>query len=636
MICRRAQHFTAVWLGCAAALLLSLATVFLLHSHHAQMKEMREQAAQTRARLMAQSIGQNLAQAMSVGIPLHKLVGVPEFLERWQKKHPEVTHIAVHDDQGNALWQSHSAESPSSDTPITTGISELLANGMTRASVSLQMQSDSFEDPRRALTLLGPAILLISSLAYLAAHFSCAQGPWLRNHGFRIIARWAARGDYRRLLVLSQHKSFDLRVQELAHAMRRVHERMARMRQLISSLRRTEPQQLRRDYLDQILKKTIDKDHFTDNEPKIVQLVAVQSQSRWMALLLCLGAISPLAFSLRFLPYASSNAEHWDQALPAASLAFFILAAAAGSGLSARLRISTLSVLLLSNTALALPLLALVLGSEIHPCWIAIWNGCFAGAAMAACTCAQTHPDQHPEFVHTQPLASGAVLLAWWGCLLWLAPALGYYAYEAFPNTLAELALLLPIICVLFFATRWDVAHSPWRVRMRPDPAPLRAHKPQGLLPLGMALGLVAGQTLYDISASSSPALLQQCALGLGLGLIWIRRPVREKAHSRRWQAIALATVALQLGAAVADNLLLPWSVLSQLLLGLLIGHGLAQRIEQDSIAQRLLLCGAAGALLCAAAILLGLQAWPNAIAALLLARIPEYFSQRRKVPNVH
>lgn len=312
---------------------------------------------------------------MSVGIPLHKLVGVPEFLERWQKKHPEVTHIAAHDDQGNALWQSHSAASPSSDAPITTGSSELQANGMTRAGAACKCKATASRIRAGSWPRSGSAILPISSLAYLAAHFSCAQGPWLRNHGLRIIARWAARGDYRRLLALSQHKSFDLRVQELAHAMRRVHERMARMRQLISLLATHRATTAAARLSDQILKKTIERPFHgqrTQNRSACCRSVPIPVDGT-AALPWCnqppglFSAVSPRSLQ-QYRALGSGVARR--------ILGLFILVAAAGSGLSARLRISTLSVLLLSNTALALPLLALVLGSEIHPCWLAIWNAC--------------------------------------------------------------------------------------------------------------------------------------------------------------------------------------------------------------------------------------------------------------------
>lgn len=630
----RCGHWTALWLGCAAVVLLGLAAAFLAYVHGKQMHELREQAVQTRARLMAQSISQRLTHATDTGIPLAKLVGVPEFLDRWKKTHPEVTHIAVYSPQGQALWRSH-VDAGQSDTAMTTGHAELMQDGAARARVSVQLQSSDMEDLGKAAVWLVPAVLLLSALAYLAARFADAQGPRLRNHGLRMVVHWATLGDYRRLLVLPQRKHFDLRVQELTQAMRGVHERMARTRQLIGSLRRTEPQQLRRDYLDQILKETESTDLFTDDQPKVLRLVAAQAQSLWIAMLLCLGAVSPLTYALLAFQPADPAADRWHGALPALSLAVLSLAAAMGWALLSRLRLTTLSVLILSNLALLLPVLALLMGHAVHPGWMAAWNGLFAGAAMAACTRAQTHPDQHPGFLHAQPTLPGAALLAWWGGLLWLAPALGYYTREALSPSMAALALLLPIACALFFATRWDVAHSPWRVRMAAVDAPSQPRRAWRLVLLGMAAGLMAGLMLHAIATQSEdhgPVLLQQCALGIGLGLAWSLWNARGSAGpaGRLSQALSLAAIALALTSSQADSLaaLVPQAWLDSiqglgyLLLGLMLGQGFAQAAQQVQawITPRLLLCGTLGAALAAALLALDLHVWISPLAALLLA----------------
>lgn len=647
----RTGQWAAVWLGCAAVVLLGLAAAFLAYIHSNQMHELREQAVQTRARLMAQSISQRLTHATATGIPLAKLVGVPEFLDRWKKTHPEVMHIAVYSPQGQALWRSH-ADADLTDTAMTTAHAELMQDGTVQASVSVQLQSSHMEDRGMAAVWLVPAVLLLSTLAYLAAHFANTQGPQLRNHGLRVMVRWATQGDYRRLLVLPQRKHFDLRVQELTQAMRNVHERMARTRQLIGSLRRTEPQQLRRDYLDQILKETESDDHFADAEPQVLRLVAAQSQSLWIALLLCLGAVSPLTYVLLVFQHADPAADRWHGALPALSLALLSLAAVIGWALLSRLRLTMLSVLILSNLALLLPVLALLTGHAFHPGWMAAWNGFFVGAAMAACTRVQTHPDQHPGFLHAQPTLPGAALLAWWGSLLWLAPALGYYTYEALPPTVPALPLLLPIACALFFATRWDLAHSPWRVRMASMSSLPQPRRAWPLVVLGMAAGLMAGLMLHAISTQiddHGPTLLLQCALGIGLGLAWSLWNARGNASPSGlvspfvWRVLAWVAIALALTTCLASAfpLLVPqaWRDTAQglgyLLLGLLLGHGFSQAAQQAQawITPRLMLCGALGAALSAGLLAFGLPAWVSLLAALLLA-IAAHAKRLTKAPD--
>lgn len=637
---RIAGDRTALWLGCAAAALLLLAAAILSQVHSRQTQALRAQAAQTRAQLMAQSIGQRLAHATAAGIPLHKLAGVPQFLDRWHGTHPEVTQITIHDLDGKLLWRSQSPGLASTHE-ISMGGADVGSADRPQARVSLALHNGSLQKPGQRLALLLPAVLLISALAYLGALFACAQGPRLRNHGLRTIARWAVRGDYRRLLVLPQRRAFDLRVQQVARAMRSVHERMVRMRLLIGSLRRTEPQQPRRDYLDQVLQQSQGRDHFANDEPAMVRLVAVQFQSLWMALLLCLGALAPVAYALRVLAQsaqAAPAASAWQQALPAACLALLVLAAATGWQLALRLRIATLSVLILSHAALLLAPLALLLDSGLHPGWIAVWNGGFAGAAMAACTRAQTHPDDDPGFTHVQPGITGAALLAWWGGLLWLAPALGYYAQAALRPHWALLALLLPIVCGLFFATRWDVAHSPWRVRMAAAPMPRRAAQAWQARALGAAAGLAASALLLGLSTSRTDAptpLLQQCTLGLGLalGLLRYGRDQDASAAPWRWYALALAACALQFVATPGEHAV--WSMPDRiqwllplplaLLLGRLLAQGLAQAAQapQGATSERLLLGSAFGAALGMGAAVLGLQDWaPSLALALLLARL--------------
>lgn len=608
---RRRAHrdWTAATLGCAAIALLTLAAAFLMHVHSSQMQTLRAQAAQTRAQLMAQSIGQRLADATAAGIPLQQLVGVVPFLARWQAQHPDIAAIAIDDAQGRLLWHSPAGDTPSREG-TSTGHAEVAPAGTLQARVRLQLRHADAQDPVRMVGQLAPAVLLVSVLAWIGARFACAQGPWLRNHGVRVTARWAIRGDYRRLLFLPQHKSFDLRVQEIAQAMRQVHERMARMRLLTGSLRRTEPQQMRRDYLDQVLQQAEGQDRFAHTEPDSVRLVAVQSQSLWMALLLSMGAFGPLALTLRLMMHAADHPGPWQHALPGACMAVLLLTAVAGWQLGTRLRIAMVSVLILGLVALAMPLFALLLGSELHPGVIAAWNGVFVGVALAACTRVQTHPDRHPRFAHSQPHRPGAALLAWWGAQITLGPALGYYNLTTLPPAWAPALLLVPMGCGLWYAVHWgwDVAQSPWRVRMAAVAgAPLAGPAAPGWM-LGIATGLVAGPVLLTMVTPDSAALLQPCALGIGLALGWAfgLRQAGLRRAGPGWRVTALAAALLQLLVASAPALPATWhpdwlqmvSGTVFILVGMLLAQRLAEaaKAPQETVSQRLLLGGALGA----------------------------------------
>ena len=126
------RDWTAAWLGGAAALLLALAAAMLSQVHEHQLQRLRTQAAQTRAQLMAQSIAQTLTQATAAGIPLHRLVGVTEFLERWHGTHPEVTQILVQDLEGRLIWRSQGS-GPAPERQLSVGHADVAPAGTLQA-----------------------------------------------------------------------------------------------------------------------------------------------------------------------------------------------------------------------------------------------------------------------------------------------------------------------------------------------------------------------------------------------------------------------------------------------------------------------------------------------------------------------
>jgi hypothetical protein len=555
----RARRFSsAIRLGGVALVLLVLAAAILVGLTHHQLKDLRQDSERTRAQLMAESLSQRIAHAVDIGIPLEGLVGVEALFNQRLGAHPDIQSIALLQGAGQVLKsvdrdpQGQTAAGTAADAPI-------VVRGLTLGTIRLTLQkTGAGAFARSAAALLIPTVLLLATLAFLAARFSEAHGLQLRNHAVRLAARAISSGRYDRSVVLPNRRGFDLRVQQLGHAVRGVHETLVRVRRLIASLRQTEPQAHRREYLDRLLSEAEGSNRFAEHGLVQIRVVAAESQTFWTCLLIALSAAALPGLLLSQMTATASVAS--SPALQATVTYSLWLAAAASAGWIAQHRPwPALSVLFTACAALGAMALLLATGSlaplgereALHA--TALWCGAFAGAVLVACSSVEqaTHRQGH---AHAMPRWAAASLGAWLSAAIWLGPALGMVASAALGPLYGVLALMLPVLCAGFFLLRWNEPRSPWRSRMRehthaaaPVPAGHSNYRvPQWRKGAGVTLaaGLLAGQ---GVVASTSGAqwvaqTVLACALGLGVvaGLL-------APARGRRGGDVALLVTAAAL-----------------------------------------------------------------------------------------
>lgn len=584
---RRYRPEAALRLGWVALTLLLAAAAVLAWNTQEQLRGMRQESERVRAQLMAESLSQRIGHAIEVGIPMDALVGVDALFNQRLGAHAEIQSIALMQGPGRVLWFAE-REKPLRNGAGTMVDAPVVVQGESRGFVRLTLQeSGAAPFVRSAAVLLVPTVLLLAALAYLAARFSEAQGVKLRDHAVRLAMRGIASGRYDRSIVLAQRRGFDLRAQQLGHAVRGVHETLTRVRRLISSLRQTEPQAQRREYLDMLLAEAEGADRFAEHGLAQVRVVAAQAQAFWIGLLLTLSATALLALAL----FAAKGAAGASVATAVVLLPGLFIAAAAGAAWAVqRRRVSVLAVLFGSCAglgALALGIAFGVMGDHNTLEALAVTGACagaLAGIALAACTSVEQVPHR-PDFKHAMPRWPRASLAAWMAAAVWLGPALGTVTFTALGEFYGSLALTLPLLCAAFLLVRWNEPRSPWRHRMggaaQAQPAAWTFAsadtRARGIaVGIATAVGLLVAQGwMTATTAGSLVDTAASCALGIGM-LLGLMDPLRRNRQ-----------VGVQIAAAIFLNglvLLLPASVAwrpaalagAALLTAYLVGHAAA------------------------------------------------------------
>ncbi|CAN7190158.1 hypothetical protein [Acidovorax sp. LjRoot194] len=598
----------ALRLGSVALVLLLAAAAALAWNTYEQLRGMRQESERVRAQLMADSLSQRIGHALDIGIPLDGLVGVEALFNQRLGAHAEIQSIALLQGPGKVLWfveRERSAKATAgtvADAPITV-------RGEPRGTVRLALQETGAGPfARSAAILLLPTVLLLAALAFLAARFSEAQGVKLRNHAVRLAMRAIASGRYDRSIVLPHRRGFDLRAQQLGHAVRGVHETLTRVRRLISSLRQTEPQAQRREYLDMLLAEAQGTHRFADHGLTQVRVVAAEAQSFWTSLLMTLAAMALLGLAASASSAVADIAPLHFALLPAA----FIVAATVAAWITQGRRWPVLSVLFSACAGLAA--LALVLASgaltgynplHLLPV-VALWCGGFAGAALAACMTVEQVP-RRQDFKHAMPRWPKAAIGAWVGATVWLGPALGSVAFTALGGLYGGLALTLPLLCASFLLLRWNEPRSPWRHRVggRNLPQPTAAAR-TGLRAWGATACTAAASGLLMVlgwvAATAIPHGLSEAAVAsaLGVGLLGgLLDPLRRRRHTGAALGVAATLNALALALPGTGSWHIAALSVAALLTAYLLGHAVTStQRTRHTTASATLLGAAIGALL--------------------------------------
>lgn len=569
----RGPFAPATRLGIAAVLLLLLAASLLSIYTYDQLRDMRAASDRTRSQLMAQSLSLRITHAVESGIPLRSLVGVEALFQQRMASQSDIQALALVLPDGKVLWQATRDAGDAGDAGAKAEV-PVQVHGAPVAILRLVLRDIGAATFARATAaMLLPAIALLALLAYLAARFSQAQGIELRNHAAWRARRAIAQGRYDQAVVLPQRRGFDLRVQQLGHAVRGVHEGLVRVRRLIASLRQTEPQHLRRERLDQLLAKAEADDRFAEHGIAQVRVVAAEAQAFWIALLVALSALALQTLWLRSLHLQGETPWQWQglAPAPAASLAAFFVACTAAWCVTRWRRWPAPTVVLPACIALLATAMACASGLPASRPWplamvAGAWHGLVVGAVLAACQAVEHVPRTRPEYAYARPRWRAATWSAWTVTAIWLGPALGSLALDALGPLQGAYALLLPAACAGFFVVRWNGPRSPWRSRTgvhgnpligtdRPNAERLRALGQSGAA--GLLLGLALAAHALGQPALWAPML----GLGMAAGLFLRRRlpssgALAAMATAVSLLALAIAVDGLFMGRALQDAVL--------------------------------------------------------------------------------
>lgn len=610
---RRRRPSASLRLGCVALVLLLLAAAALAWNTHEQLRGMRQESERVRAELMADSLSQRIGHALDIGIPLDSLVGVEALFNQRLSAHADIQSIALLQGPGKVLWFVE-REQPARSAGGTVADAPIMVRGAPQGTVRLTLrETGAGPFARSAAILLLPTVLLLAALAFLAARFSEAQGVKLRNHAVRLATRAIASGHYDHSVVLPHRRGFDLRAQQLGHAVRGVHETLTRVRRLIASLRQTEPQAQRRERLDMLLADAQGDHHFAEHGLPPVRVIAAEAQSFWISLLITLAAAAMLGLMTALTSTQLDGPPYRTALIPGS----FLMAAALAAWVTRKQRWSVLSVLFSASAGLAV--LALVLASgalDGHPplqvlVAAALWCGALAGAALTACLVVEQAP-RRQDVKHAMPRWPRAAMSAWVGATLWLGPALGAVAYIALGERYGMLALTLPILCLGFLLLRWNEPRSPWRRRIgtrdHDRPSVSATHNASGGRAWVVASGVAVASGLLMVqgwmAATALPPSLGSatitCVLGVGV-LSGLLAPLRRRRHKTIAIAAAAAMQVLAVAMPEATTWQAPASGLATLLTAYLLGTAVTSTQRTLHISAPTTLCAAAiGALLAA------------------------------------
>lgn len=544
----------ATRLGIAALVLLLLAACILSVYTYEQLRDMRAASDRTRSQLMAQSLSLRITHAVESGIPLRALVGVEALFQQRMASQPDIHAVALLLPDGTELWKT----TRDAGEAGATAEAPVQFRGASVATLRLALRdSGAATFARATAALLLPAIGLLVLLAYLAARFSQAQGIELRNHAAWRARRAIAQGRYDNTVVLPQRRGFDLRVQQLGHAVRGAHEGLVRVRRLIASLRQTEPQHARRERLDQLLAEAEADDRFAEHGIAQVRVVAAEAQAFWITLLVSLSALALQTLWLRSLHLQGDTPWQWQSLAPAtaASLAAFFLASMAAWSVTRWRQWPAPTVVLPACAALLATAMACAGGLPASLPWTfaiaaGAWHGLVVGAVLAACQAVERVPGTRPEYAHARPRWRAATWSGWTVTAIWLGPALGGLALDALGMLQGAYALLLPAACAGFFVVRWNEPRSPWRNRTGVHGTALPAHaRPAAerarALGQSAAAGLLLGLALATHALGQPSFWTPMLGLGMAAGLF-----LRARMPSPGALAAAAVAALLVLGAA--------------------------------------------------------------------------------------
>lgn len=256
-----------VVLALVGLLLLLMATAFSAAVAMHQLRSIAHTEAEVRAQRNADSLAGRISRALSLGVPLEELVGVPALFGQRMQQSPGMTGLALVDTAERILWLQQPGQAVTERQPLPSNVQQPLPTGLrtvapvyaTAASSPSAQVVVLWQDPGTG-SLLGKSLLpllawpvAIAALAALVLQRSLRKGRMRRS---AILAQAAGKvmlGDFSQPFPVLRRHDFDSRPAWLSAQLRHVNEQHLRITRLHHSLRQTEPDAARRSALDTAL-----------------------------------------------------------------------------------------------------------------------------------------------------------------------------------------------------------------------------------------------------------------------------------------------------------------------------------------------------------------------------------------------
>lgn len=424
-------------------------------SYWQEIQKNREFESKISSRVVGSLIADQIAQGVKLGIPLEKLVGVPEYLKSNFKAIDHIAKISITNNSGEAIWTLKANRNLSLFNSISVPIN---VDKIKIAAVEVTLYDDKlstlFSNSAITLGLLLLGILFISYFTFVHSWFS---GQVLRNSAIYETISHILSGDFSKIYLAGKRRSFDLRLQMMSQGIKKVNESAVRLRRLTESLLRTEPDENHRLKLYKIMDAGEADNRFIGNSPAIIRYLPIIYQVRFVFLLTGISAaelvyVMPigsveLSYLWRFiavflgLPLGACIAQHSRFSL--ATITIF-----AGSVLSIILFL--LAFFYESMTLEIIVLILLLIGGKA--CGMILNN------SKAALSIAQ----YSPNFKVYSKSDHYDWLYFLYG-LIWIGPTSAVILLNIFPFTFAILIILIPSLSLIFLPLKWLSVRSVWQ-----------------------------------------------------------------------------------------------------------------------------------------------------------------------------
>ena len=271
------------YFACAAVVMLGVATLALWTiSAHREQQQTRL-ARDVRTMSSVQSIAKDIANAVDLGLPLNRLVGVNAFLDE-RRVANRLTLLRLLDDQHSVIASSREgadsqtllARDALTEQPIHDASGRIIG---FIAAVPLPVSGAGL--PIIAVFTMLVAAASAAAFAGEGLAYAWQTGPVLRRRVLtRAVARLAAE-DYRYVFSGARPRRWDRRAQAIVRQVRQINERYAQLQRLAQSLLQTQVAASRTDAILAVQKAASEHAHFASDGVIQRHVVAVQAQARW-------------------------------------------------------------------------------------------------------------------------------------------------------------------------------------------------------------------------------------------------------------------------------------------------------------------------------------------------------------------